>query len=136
MSSIIHQEVVFAASPQRIYEVLTDSNQFSDLTSAPAEIGREAGASFSCFGGMITGRHVELVPNQRIVQAWRVGNWDAGVYSIVRFELKAEGAETRLIFDHTGFPAEHCEHLESGWQKMYWDNLKKYLAAWGCDATA
>ena len=128
MSSPIHQEVAFPVSPQRVYEALTDSKQFSELTGAPAEIGREAGAPFSCFGGMIAGRQVELVPGELIVQAWRAGSWDAGVYSIVRFELKAQGAETRLIFDHSGFPAEQREHLEGGWQKMYWDNLKKYLA--------
>ena len=127
MSGAIHQELIIPASPQRVYEALTDSNQFSALTSAPAEIGHEAGTTFSCFGGMITGRHLELIPNQRIVQAWRVGNWDAGAYSIVRFELEAEGKATRLIFDHVGFPAEHSEHLASGWQKMYWDNLQKYL---------
>ena len=127
-SSSIHQGVVFPASFQRVYEALTDSKQFSNMTSSPADIGREAGSSFSCFGGMITGRHVELLPNQRIVQAWRVGNWDAGVYSIVRFELKAQGTETLLIFEHTGFPVEHFEHLASGSQKMYWDNLQKYLA--------
>jgi activator of HSP90 ATPase len=128
MSSVINQEVAFPASPQPVYEALMDSKQFSDMTSAPADIGCGAGAAFSCFGGMITGRHLELLPNQRIVQAWRVGNWDAGVYSIVGFELKAQVAETFLIFRHTGFPVEHFEHLASGWQKMYWDNLQKYLA--------
>jgi uncharacterized protein YndB with AHSA1/START domain len=76
MSGTIHQEVVFSASLQRVYQALTDSKQFADVTSAPAEIGSEAGASFSCFGGMITGRQVELLQNQRIVQAWRAGNWD------------------------------------------------------------
>ena len=117
MSSSIHQEVVFSASPERVYKALTNSEQFGDVTSATAEIGGEAGAWCSCFGGMITGRHVELLPNQRIVQAWRVGDW-MSVYSIVRFELKAQGAETLLIFEHVGFPVEHFEHLESGWQKM------------------
>ena len=128
MSSSIHNEVVFPASLQHVYQALTDSKQFSDVTGAPAEIGREEGAAFSCFGGMITGRHVVLLPNQLIIQAWRSGNWDEGVYSIVRFELKAQGTGTLLIFDHTGFPVEHLEHLASGWQKMYWDNLQKYLA--------
>ena len=128
MSSTIHQEVVFTTSLPRVYEALMDSTQFSAATSAPAEIGREAGAAFSCFGGMITGRQVELSPNQRIVQAWRAGNWDEHVYSIVRFDLKAQGAETLLILEHTGFPVAQAEHLASGWQKMYWDNLQKYLA--------
>ncbi|HTD02199.1 SRPBCC family protein [Undibacterium sp.] len=129
MSSTIHLEVSFPASPQRVYQALTDSRQFAELTGAPADIGSGAGAAFSCFGGMITGRHIELVPNQRIVQAWRVAKWEEGVYSIVRFQLSAQGkAETRLVFDHTGFPTEHVEHLASGWQEMYWAKLRQYLA--------
>lgn len=129
MSTPIHQEVVFKASPKRIYEALIDARQFSAFTGgAPAEISREVGGSFSCFGGMIVGRHVELVPNQRIVQAWRAKNWDAGVYSIVKFELRGQGSETRLIFDHSGFPEDEREHLEGGWTANYWELLRKYLA--------
>jgi len=124
----IHQEVVFKASPKRIYEALTDAKQFSKLTGgAPAEISRESGGSFSCFGGMIVGRNVELLPNQRIVQAWRAKNWDDGVYSIVKFELKGQGSETRLVFDHSGFPEDQREHLAAGWETNYWGLLRKYL---------
>jgi activator of HSP90 ATPase len=131
----IHQEVVFKASPKRIYEALTDAKQFTkvtaliaDMSAGPAEISREAGGSFSCFGGRIVGRHVELVPNERIVQAWRVAAWDEGIYSIVRFELKEEGSGTRLVFDHTGFPNGDGEHLASGWKAHYWEPLAKFLA--------
>jgi activator of HSP90 ATPase len=129
VSSTIHQEIVFPVRPERVYEALTDSTQFAEVTGAPAEIGGHAGESFSCFGGMVTGRHVELLPNERIVQAWRVGNWDDGVYSIVRFDLQAQGADTLLILEHTGFPAEHVEHLDSGWRKMYWEPLQRYVGS-------
>lgn len=95
---------------------------------APTDISREAGGSFSCFGGMISGRHIESVPNQRIVQAWHVGNWPAGVYSIVKIELKEQGAETKLILDHDGFPADNREHLDAGWKTNYWEPLAKHLA--------
>ena len=95
-------------------------------TFRPA-ISREAGGAFSAFDGYITGRNVELVPNQRIVQAWRAGSWDAGVYSIVRFELKPQGSGTRLIMDHDGFPEGARESLESGWKEHYWQPLSKYL---------
>lgn len=129
MANPIHQEVVIKASPERVYKALTDSQQFGELTGAgPAEISSEAGGSFSCFGGMIQGRNLELVPNQRIVQAWRVGNWDPGVYSVVKFELQPQGSDTRLVFDHTGFPEAEREHLESGWHARYWEPLQKYLA--------
>jgi uncharacterized protein YndB with AHSA1/START domain len=129
MSKPIHQEVVFKASPQRVYEALTDAGQFSKVTGgAPTEISAGADGRFSCFGGMIVGKNVELIPNQRIVQAWRAGNWDPGVYSIARFELKKQGAGTLLVFDHAGFPEGNREHLDAGWVSNYWEPLKKYLA--------
>jgi activator of HSP90 ATPase len=77
---------------------------------------------------MIAGRHVELVPGERIVQAWRATNWDEGVYSIVSFRLDGEGERTRITFDHTGYPADHEEMLSSGWHSQYWEPLAKYLA--------
>jgi activator of HSP90 ATPase len=134
MSRPIHQEIVFRADPKRVYDALLDSKQFSEFTGgAAAEISRDAGGAFSCFGGVITGRNIELLPGQRIVQAWRVGNWPQGVYSIVRFELHAHGAETRLVMDHAGFPEERRAHLngehpDGGWHRQYWEPLQKHLA--------
>lgn len=128
MSSLIHQEVVFKASPNRVYEALLDERQFSKLTGAAAEISREAGGSFSCFGGYISGRNIELIPNKRIVQAWRPKDWEEGVYSIVKFELKGQGSETKLVMDHSGFPEERREHLDSGWSRNYWQPLRDHLA--------
>ncbi|MFZ0233197.1 MAG: SRPBCC family protein [Candidatus Acidiferrales bacterium] len=123
----LHQESDQKASPQRIYEVLLDAKQFAACTGMPAEIDPKAGGAFSMFGGMIVGRNVELVPNQRIVQAWRPTHWDPGVYSIVRFELKAQGPGTLVVLDHTGFPEGEFDHLDLGWRSHYWEPLKKYL---------
>jgi activator of HSP90 ATPase len=128
MSSTIHQEVIFKASAEKVYHALTDANQFSIVTGgAPTEITAEAGGAFSLFGGMITGRNIELIPNARIVQAWRAGNWPEGVYSIAKFEIKEQGEETLVIFDHVGFPEGQSEHLSGGWKDNYWEPLKKYL---------
>jgi activator of HSP90 ATPase len=124
----IHQEIDFKVGPQRIYEALLDDKQFSAFSRAPAEIDRVAGGAFSMFGGIIVGRNIELLPNQRIVQAWRPKYWDPGVYSVVKFELKGQGAETKIILDHTGFPEGLFSSLDSGWYERYWEPLKKYLA--------
>ncbi len=128
MSKPIHQEIDFKASPKRIYEALMNDKEHGEFTGGPAKISRDVGGAFSCHGGMVVGRNVELVPNKRIVQAWRIGDWDDGVYSIVRIELKEQGSETRLILDHSGFPEGAGEHLEGGWHKMYWEPLRDYLA--------
>ena len=123
----IHQEVPFKASPQRIYEALLDSEQFTSFTGRPAEIDPHEGGAFALFGGRIAGRSVELVTNQRIVQAWRPASWDQGIYSIVRFELMTQGSGTLVVFDHTGFPEGKYEGLLSGWNEHYWGPLAKFL---------
>jgi activator of HSP90 ATPase len=133
MSNSIRQEVNIKASPQRVYDTLLDGKRFSEFTGAPAEIDPQSGGTFSCFGGIITGRNIELLPNQRIVQAWRVAVWPDGHYSIVKFELQPQGSETRLVMDHVGFPEEMRAHLngeeaDGGWHRRYWEPLKKYLA--------
>ncbi len=130
----IHQEIILKASRKRVYEALTNAEQFTKvirLSKYPdgpaATISREPGGSFSLFGDHIVGRHVELVPNERIIQAWRAGSWEAGAYSIVRFDLKEQADQTKIIFDHTGFPMGLAEHLLDGWNSNYWEPLKKYL---------
>lgn len=128
MSSAIHQEVVFKASPERVYEALMDADQHGAFTNAKAEISREAGGSFSCHDGQIAGRNIELVPNQRIVQAWRVANWEDGIYSVVRFELMPEGDTTRLILDHAGVDEDKAEMVAAGWKVRYWEPMQTYLA--------
>jgi activator of HSP90 ATPase len=135
----IHQEVTFNATPARVYAALTDAKQFDKvvqlsaaaksmaLPNKPVEISREAGGAFSTFGGYISGRHIELISGQRIVQAWRAATWPAGAYSIARFALAAEGAHTKLIFDHTGFPQGEADHLLTGWNGNYWEPLAMFL---------
>jgi len=123
----IHVATDYAASPQRIYEALVDSKQFTAFSGLPAEIDREEGGAFSMFKGQIVGRNIELVPNQRIVQAWRPTHWDAGFYSIVKFELKPRDTGATLTLDHWGFPEGDYDSLLSGWHEHYLDALKKYL---------
>jgi activator of HSP90 ATPase len=123
----IHYEIDFKASPQRFYQAILDQKQFAAFSGLPATIDPTPGGIFSQFGGVIVGRNIELVANQRIVQAWRPTHWDPGTYSVVHFEIKPHAAELTLIFDHTGFPAGDYDSLDSGWYGHYWEPLKKFL---------
>jgi activator of HSP90 ATPase len=137
----IHQEPVFKASRKRVYEALTDAKQFQKVTllsaavqsgmakgNIPAEMTAEPGGPFKFFNGFIVGRNLELVPNERLVQAWRVAYWPAGAWSIARFVLIEQGSDTKLVFDHTGFPQGDAAHLLEGWNGNYWQPLAKFLA--------
>ena len=104
----IHQEAVFKASRKWVYEALTDAKQFDKVThmgaaakagapldKIPTEVSAKVGGTFTIFGGHIIGRQLELLPNERIVQAWRVVDWSPGIYSIARYELVEEGGRGR-----------------------------------------
>jgi activator of HSP90 ATPase len=136
----IHQEPVFKASRKRIYEALTDAKQFQKVTelsaavlsgmakgNIPAEFTPEPGGPFKFFNGFVVGRNLELVPSERIVQAWRVAYWPQGAWSLVKFVLVEQGSETKLVFDHTGFPKGDADHLLEGWNGNYWQPLAKFL---------
>ena len=126
----IHQEVVLNASRQRVYAALTEADQFRKVCNGlETHISGEQGGTFSLFGSAISGRHIELVPGERIVQAWRSNGWKAGDFSIARFELKEQGAGTKIVFDHTGFPKGQAEHLAGGWKQHYWEPLAQYFKA-------
>jgi len=138
-AAAIHQEPVFAASRKRVYEALTETAQFDQViqlsgvmkgakSSVPTAINTAAGGAFALFGGYITGRQLELQPDQLIVQAWRAASWGPGLYSIAHFQLVDHDNGAKIIFDHRGFPDSEAEHLAAGWQANYWTPLAKLLA--------
>jgi activator of HSP90 ATPase len=137
----IEQEVMFDASPQRLYQALTTTKDFDLITrlsdgaallnavgAKPTSISSEVGGAFTLFGGYITGRHLEMLPNERLVQAWRAESFKAGGFSIATFHLTAEGGKTKLNFEHRGFPDGNGTSLAPGWRVHYWEPLAKYLA--------
>lgn len=137
----IHQEPVFKATPKQLYEALIDTKQFDkviqlsgvmnsgkSLGTKPTSISRDEGGAFTIFGGHIIGRQIELKSNERIVQAWRVVDWEPGVYSIAKFDIAQQGPQTKIIFDHTGFPKGKADHLATGWEEHYWKPLEKLFA--------
>jgi activator of HSP90 ATPase len=140
-SEAIQQAITLDASPQRVYQVLTSTKDFDSVTrlsdgavllnaagAKPTSISTEVGGSFTLFGGYITGRHLEMLPNERLVQAWRAGSFKPGGFSIAAFYLTAEGGKTRLNFEHRGFPNGNGTSLAQGWHVHYWEPLAKYLA--------
>jgi activator of HSP90 ATPase len=127
MSTSLHQEITFRTTPQQFYEAYVDEKKHSTYTGLPAKIIREEGGSFSCYGGEIVGRIIELVKNKRIVQAWRPKGWPEGIYSLVKLELTQKGDNTIVTLDHWGFPEGGEEHLATGWNNHYWEPLEKYF---------
>jgi activator of HSP90 ATPase len=69
-----------------------------------------------------------MLPNERLVQAWRAASWKPGEFSSAAFYLRAEGGKTKLNFEHRGFPNGEGAVLAHGWHSHYWEPLAKFLA--------
>jgi uncharacterized protein YndB with AHSA1/START domain len=129
----IHLKALIDATPAQVYTYLTDGDTFAAATGMAARLQARAGSGFSLFDGRIEGRQIELVPGERVVQAWRFGEahpdvWDPGVYSVVRFTLTTEGEQTWFAVDHEAIPAEWVEHIAGGYPSFYAEPMGRYFA--------
>ncbi len=132
MRKTIHQQALIPATPGEVYRVLTDGERFAAATGQPAHVTDREGDAFSLFGGRVEGRQIELVPDSRVVQAWRFGSahdspWEDGVFSVVRFTLTAEDGGTRFVLDHDAVPERWHDHLEGGYPTFYQEPLTRYF---------
>lgn len=128
MTESFTQTTTFEAPREAVFEAIADPARHSEVTGAPAELSRDAGDRFTTHGGAIEGWTLDIEPGERIVQAWRPADWDAGVYSVVRYDFADEGDGTRITLTHSAVPDGAAPHLEAGWQSMYWEPLAAYLA--------
>jgi activator of HSP90 ATPase len=127
MYKSIRQSVTFDATPYEVYELLMDSGKHAGFTGTPANISREVGGKFTCYGDGLEGVNLELVPDKRIVQSWRHKSWPEGHYSTVTFELEQLDNGTVLSFTQTGVPEKSFHEINNGWVAAYWNKMKAAL---------
>lgn len=124
----ITQQALIAAEPAEVYAVLADADALSALSGMSGVPGRSAGEEFSAFDGNVTGRQIELVPGQRLVQAWRFPQFAPGTYSMVSFTLTAEAGGTRLVIEQHGEPDDWRDHIDANWPTFYLTPLENHFA--------
>lgn len=129
MCKTIKQRVKLNAPPATVYDLLADSKKHSAVTGGMATISRKIGGTFSVRGNEVSGINVDLVPGQRIVQAWRHQRFPEGVFSMAAVTLTptADGG-TDLVLTHRGVPKELIPETELAWREQYWSRIKAYLA--------
>jgi len=103
-----------------------DSKKHSDLIVGTAQIDGSVGGEFYIWDGTVTGKTVELIPNQKIVQEWRYEyeNWPADFMSKITLELEEIEDKTIIHFTHENIPQEYAKELEEGWEDYYWKPLR------------
>jgi uncharacterized protein YndB with AHSA1/START domain len=120
---------VIPASPAEIYQAWLDSIIHSEMTGGEANMSEEVGADVSAWDGYITGRNLELVAGERIVQSWRTTEFDdAYEDSIVTILLQETDDGTLLTLEHSNVPDAQRSYEEGGWQSNYFEPMIAYFA--------
>ena len=116
------------ASAQEVYDAWLDSLVHSEMTGGEAAMSGEVGAEVSAWDGYITGRNLELVPGERIVQSWRTSEFeDEAEDSVITVTLEEEDGGTLLTLEHSNVPEEHRSYEQGGWQANYFEPMVAYF---------
>jgi uncharacterized protein YndB with AHSA1/START domain len=117
------------ASAQDIYDAWLDSLAHSEMTGGEANMSDEIGAEVSAWDGYISGRNLELVPGERIVQSWRSSKFaDEHEDSIITITLQEVDGGTLLTLEHSNVPDEQRSYEEGGWQENYFEPMVAFFA--------
>ena len=118
------------ASAQEIYEAWLDSLAHSQMTGGAARMSDALGAEVSAWDGYISGRNLELIPGERIMQSWRTTEFadeEGDSIITVTFEETADG--TLLTLEHSNVPDDHKSYEEGGWQSNYFEPMQDYFSS-------
>lgn len=110
---------------EEVYAALINPFSISLWTGAEASMKEEVGSEFSLFDGDISGKNLEFVQDQKIVQEWYFG--DQENKSIVTITLRPDRLYTKIELHHTNIPDEAFEDMEHGWNTFYFGSLKEFF---------
>lgn len=117
----------FDASPSEIYTAWLDSEEHSEMTGGGAECSTQVGDAFSAWDGYISGKNLELVENELIIQSWRTtefGSEDEDSRLTIKLAAKDNGTE--LTLTHTNIPEGQTQYKQ-GWIDHYLAPMKDYF---------
>ncbi|MGZ3423729.1 MAG: SRPBCC domain-containing protein [Polyangiales bacterium] len=126
----IRASIVLPASKERLYEAFLDPKEHAAFTGSPATGSAKTGSKFTAWDGYITGKHLELHPHDRIVQAWRTTDFPEGAPDS-RLEISFAPATggTRVTIAHDGLPAGDGERYLRGWKRFYFTPMRDHFRA-------
>lgn len=117
------------ASPQEVYDAWLDSITHSAMTGGEAIMSDAIGGEVSAFDGYITGRNIELVPSERIVQSWRTTQFEEDHEdSILTVTFEDADGVALLTLVHANVPDEQTSYEQGGWEEYYFEPMKTYFS--------
>jgi uncharacterized protein YndB with AHSA1/START domain len=122
-STTVERRIEIAASPETVWELLTDPEEATRWMGQWASFDLRPGGEYRVDvlpGNVARGEFVEIEPPRRLIFTW---GWDPGTASAlppgsttIEFELIPNGDGTLVRFTHRGLPtADEAESHRHGW---------------------
>ncbi|KAJ3025916.1 UNVERIFIED_CONTAM: hypothetical protein HDU68_006501 [Siphonaria sp. JEL0065] len=122
--STITLNTEFVCSASDLYNTFLDQGRVQAWSRGPAQIKPEVGSDISLFGGNVSGKIVELVPNKKIVKTWRLKSWPANHFSTVTLVLEEQRESVTLRLTQTDVPIGEKDLTTKNWTGYYFNGIK------------
>ena len=118
----------FPVAPEVLYHAWLNSKIHSAMTGTEAEIDPQPEGVFRIFGGYISGKNIEMIPGEKIVQRWRTTDFPVNSPdSVLKIIFEKTGKSTKMTIRHTKIPDGQAKDYRQGWQEYYFQPMKLYF---------
>jgi activator of HSP90 ATPase len=117
----------FRCAPDALFRAIVTEDQVKAYTQSDCKIDAKVGGEFSLFGGNVVGVFQELVPHEKIKQAWRFKHWPDGHFSTVTMTIESSSGVTKLKLAQSGIPSKDVETTKNGWRSHQWERMKAIM---------
>ncbi len=131
MARTLKFEALYPYSAEQVWAALTDTDAIGDWLM-PNDFEPRIGHLFTFttkpapgFDGIVHCEVLELEPPRRLAYSWKGG----GIDTVVVYSLAAEGGNTRLVMEQSGFTGLRgwmvSRILGGGWKKIIGQSLRE-----------
>ena len=128
MLKTIQKTVTLPAPAEKLFDMYLSPRAHGAITGGPVPINRTPGSRFRAFGGMITGRTLQVVPKRLIIQSWRGKAWKYGdIDSTLVISFWPDDIGGRIELVHVNVAEYDYDDVNEGWDSYYWKPWREYL---------
>ncbi len=108
-----------------VWMAFTSASSMELWTGYYADFKPEPGSEFSLWEGDITGKVLEVVPNEKLVEQWYFEG--ENVESIATLKFFQEKNKVTVELSHINIPDDAYENIMDGWVEYYLGGIKTFV---------
>ncbi|KAK9768022.1 Co-chaperone [Basidiobolus ranarum] len=116
--------IVFPINQKALYGLLMNQKRVHSWSRTATKIDGQVGGRFELFNGEISGKFLEIIPEEKIVMEWRLSSWAEGVLTNVTLTLEEVEEGTALNLQQKDIPRGQLNVATHKWKLHYWQPLQ------------